>query len=125
MKNDKRVAANLPGIEERRLSKRLNDVRLTFREHGRILRRARHIYALVCRRSIMADPTGYAIRIAAAHAIRAGLYAPGKPLKGARYGILRQVWKLEGGTYRSGFMDWYQWTNRNGFMPYIWQKKAA
>jgi hypothetical protein len=112
-------------IEDHRLYDRLTDVRKTYKEQGRILRRARHIYALVCRRSILADTSGYAIRIAAAHAIRAGLYAPGKPLKEARFGILRMIWKMEGGTYRSGYMDWHQWTMRNGFAAYSWLKKVA
>lgn len=98
------------------LAERLIPIRASMREQNRILRRARRLYILICRRELT---TSEKLNFCARRMLDAGLYANATPLRGVRYSILRAKWKLEVGR------DWHRWIRDNGWSFYSFEKQVA
>ena len=88
-----------------------------YRRAGRLMRRARFLWAVVNRDSIMYDYSGVVLKLAAQRAINEGLYAPSSTLTDARFSILRTIFRIDKRAGRIGndSFAWYRWLNLHGW----------
>lgn len=117
----------MPASEHRaagRLVERLNSFRSDVRSRNRYMKRVRNLYIRLVQKAVMKGGT-FTINFCAKRMIEAGMYAPERPLKECRYGILRRIWKNQGGNgsyFCRGPMEWHTWRDRHGWTVHCWER---
>ena len=102
---------------------RLSAARGDLQRAGRILRRARHLYAWVIHTDVLEDETGFILERCARRMLECGFYVETRSVRDVRFSILRCMWKIE---RREGCrMDWHEWRREYGYDNWDFERRIA
>jgi hypothetical protein len=86
------------------------------RRSSKWLRRARHLYAVLIRKSCEEDAFGWMIQEAAKSAKERGLYAEATAERDIRYSLVRKFYKLNPNYNKFDHLSWFKYRK-----DYNWQ----